>query len=332
MLSISRLIQRHSTRNSRERHVTTNPLAVGVALAVSACLVVSGMPCDAYAVTAQEISDAKRELGERDDAAEQASEQVNQTNVKIAELDSQVAELETSVSDDVTNVRSQVKSTYKNGDSVSVTTAILDSDTFIGAVRGLTLATKAQDQSMSAIQEVNDKRATIEQSKAELQELVDQQTQQKEALEQKAKEASDYLDGLNDEMRRQLGITDDTSVPSDISSGTGEAWRDMILMVAYANLGGAYVWGGEAFKACDCSGLVLQCYKRIGVSLPHSSEMQAQWCDKPISQAVPGDIVYRYGHVGIYIGNGRTIEAHSPSRGIGYGSLSSFTRCGSPVD
>ena len=35
--------------------------------------------------------------------------------------------------------------------------------------------------------------------------------------------------------------------------------------------------------------------------------------------------------IGIYIGNGRTIEAHSPSRGISYGTLSSFVRCGSPV-
>lgn len=36
--------------------------------------------------------------------------------------------------------------------------------------------------------------------------------------------------------------------------------------------------------------------------------------------------------VGIYIGNGKTIEAHSPSRGISYGSLSSFVSCGSPCD
>ena len=98
-------------------------------------------------------------------------------------------------------------------------------------------------------------------------------------------------------------------------------------------VGGTYVWGASdpGSKTFDCSGLTSYAYGVAGIGIKHSSASQASFCTKPVSQAVPGDVVWRPGHVGIYIGGGVTIEAFSPSQGIGYGSVSSFSRCGSPV-
>jgi cell wall-associated NlpC family hydrolase len=109
-------------------------------------------------------------------------------------------------------------------------------------------------------------------------------------------------------------------------------WRQQVLAYAYASLGGEYVWGGEEFKACDCSGLTMLAYGSAGISLPHYSGSQSAFCNKSLSQAVPGDVCWKSGHVGIYIGNGATIEAMGPSYGITYGQLSSFTSCGNPVE
>ena len=56
------------------------------------------------------------------------------------------------------------------------------------------------------------------------------------------------------------------------------------------------------------------CYAQAGVSLDHYSGSQGQsGAIIPLSQAQPGDILWKSGHVGIYIGNGQYI--HAPQTG-----------------
>ncbi|MFG2038098.1 C40 family peptidase [Dactylosporangium sp. NPDC048998] len=63
----------------------------------------------------------------------------------------------------------------------------------------------------------------------------------------------------------------------------------------------------------DCSGLTMAAWKTAGVVLPHNAARQKQTV-QPItrSELRPGDLVFYYkdvSHVGIYIGEGRVIEA-----------------------
>lgn len=100
---------------------------------------------------------------------------------------------------------------------------------------------------------------------------------------------------------------------SNYTPPTGTGGGAAIVNAAYSYLGVPYVWGGESYSGVDCSGLVLEAHKSIGVSLGHSSGAQGSG-GKSVSssEALPGDVVCYSGHVGIYIGNGQMIHAPQP--------------------
>lgn len=95
-----------------------------------------------------------------------------------------------------------------------------------------------------------------------------------------------------------------------------------------------YKWGGTTPAGFDCSGLVLYCYREIGISLPRTSRQQyrvgAFIPPDRLDLLQPGDLVFfgrggdpdRIHHVGMYIGGGDMI--HAPQTGE-YVKVASFT-------
>ncbi|MDA8186222.1 MAG: NlpC/P60 family protein [Acidimicrobiales bacterium] len=102
-------------------------------------------------------------------------------------------------------------------------------------------------------------------------------------------------------------------------AGSGGALGgSQVVADAMRYLGVPYQWGGTSPKTgFDCSGFVQHVFADLGVPLPRTSEQQAQ-VGTPVAslaQAVPGDLVFfdpgpsGPGHVGIYIGNGKMVDA-----------------------
>jgi cell wall-associated NlpC family hydrolase len=95
--------------------------------------------------------------------------------------------------------------------------------------------------------------------------------------------------------------------------------RRNILAYAQEGVGGAYVWGGTAFKAWDCSGYVQWVYGQAGLKLPRTEQWAA---GTRTTNPQPGDLVVQnpdglnhWGHVGIYAGNGMMYSALDPDVG-----------------
>lgn len=125
--------------------------------------------------------------------------------------------------------------------------------------------------------------------------------------------SSSYVDSLKSVMDAYGLRRFDGMSLEDFKNGTANG--NAIVAAAESQLGVPYVWGGSTpGKALDCSGLVQCCYAQAGISLSHYSEDQANGGTKiPLSQARPGDILWKPGHVAIYVGDDEYI--HEPHTG-----------------
>ncbi len=112
--------------------------------------------------------------------------------------------------------------------------------------------------------------------------------------------------------------------PASSSSSTGQA----IVDAARTQMGAAYSWGssnpGVSF---DCSGLTQYAYKQVGIDLPRTSGQQVDAGTQiSKSEAQPGDLVVWPGHMGIYAGGDKVVDA-----GRSPGAVTERTIWGNPT-
>ena len=104
-----------------------------------------------------------------------------------------------------------------------------------------------------------------------------------------------------------------------------------VVRFARELIGLRYVFGGSSeANGLDCSGLTMVCYEKVGVILPHSADAQMgdgdvrRFSDRP--KLKKGDLLfYNFGrlpyphadHVGLFIGEDRTIDTRSTSSPVG---------------
>ena len=98
---------------------------------------------------------------------------------------------------------------------------------------------------------------------------------------------------------------------------SADARARQVVAFAAAQLGHRYCWGGKGPDCFDCSGLVLRAWGSVGVPLPRTAgAMGEALADVPLDDVRAGDILWWPGHVGIYAGDGWSIEALDAKSGV----------------
>jgi cell wall-associated NlpC family hydrolase len=90
--------------------------------------------------------------------------------------------------------------------------------------------------------------------------------------------------------------------------------RADLVRTAERFLGLHYLWGGLSAWGYDCSGLTWAVYRAHGITIPRDADAQfAAGTPVSMAQLLPGDLLFYehpvVGHVSMYIGGGRMIEA-----------------------
>ncbi|WP_435298467.1 C40 family peptidase [Timonella sp. A28] len=106
-----------------------------------------------------------------------------------------------------------------------------------------------------------------------------------------------------------------SSVPQSVNGNA-------VLEIASRYVGVPYVSGGTTPNGFDCSGFTSYVYAQLGISLPRTSGAQkAAGTIVPRSEARAGDLIWTPGHISIYAGGGKQIDAPRPGKTIQFRSI-----------
>ena len=185
----------------------------------------------------------------------------------------------------------------------------------------------AEAQAQQLVAQVSATQRALSAQKAQIQRLLAAQQAELDRLQSAARAA--YL-------AQQSAYADRMASLRGSYNGPASGRAGVAVRFAYAQLGKPYQWGASGPNSYDCSGLTMAAWAAAGVSLPHYTGSQQQ-DTRPVSRAdlQPGDLIF-FGsppyHVGLYIGNGRMIEAPHSGAVVRIASIdrSSYSGAGRP--
>lgn len=301
-----------------------------------------------------ELKDVRKKLSNLINKQKELEAEINGTQDEIEKTQEELAVAEAQAQEQYEAMKIRIKFMYENSSDDNLWTAILESDgivdmlnrveyisTIYEADRALTeqyqqtvaIVEEKEQQLFVKMDELLMKQETflgqqleIEQMVASLEDVQDEYKAQLAAAQKKAdaykktiKEQEEIIRKEEEERRKQ-----EEANKKPVYSGGQDVTGQMVVDYAMQFVGNPYVWGGNSLtNGCDCSGFVHQVYKYFGYNLVrYSLSFLYEGVAVSKEDMKPGDIVVYgrnsegIGHVAIYIGNGKIVEAQSTKAGI----------------
>lgn len=311
----------------------------------------------------ERLDDLAAELEERTEDYLEIEDELARTRALISRTESELEAALTELDSAEARLNGRASAIYRNG-AIDVISVFVGATDFRDLVTRIDLMRRIGHTDATLVGAVKDAKARIESTQSSLERRREEQT----VLRDRAREAQssmqsavtrqqEYLDTLDsrvkklvaEEKARQERLARERAAAAARlaaqSGGVGRAGRDFdpealgaphpeAVAVARRFVDKVwYQWGGTTPAGFDCSGLVLYCYREVGVSLPRTSRQQyrvgAYIPPDRLDLLEPGDLVFfgrdgdpnRVHHVGMYIGGGSMIHAPQTGEKVSVGSL-----------
>ncbi|WP_308800329.1 NlpC/P60 family protein [Streptomyces sp. NEAU-H3] len=296
-------------------------------------------------------SEVKSKVDKLYDEAEQATEKLNGATEKQKKLEKEVDAIQDKVArgqDELNEQRQSLGAVaaaqYRSGGIDPSVQLFLsaDPDSFLQQAGALDQLSAQQTQQLKQIQAKQRKLAQERKEAADkLADLADTRKElgkKKSEVKAKLAEAQRILNSMTaaekaamqaeqDRANRASARTALTSAPGTVANpGKGSGMAGAAFSAAQSQLGKPYVFGATGPSSYDCSGLTSWAYRQAGVSLPRTSQAQANAGTRIYSQSQlqVGDLVLFYGdlhHIGLYAGNGQVLHAPRTGTVVRYESI-----------
>ncbi|MFF3616957.1 NlpC/P60 family protein [Streptomyces sp. NPDC002580] len=321
---------RRPKQPSRTR-VTVLTAAAAAAVALSANA--------ANAAPSEKLSkdEVKSKVDKLYDEAEQATEKLNGAKEKQEKLQKEISSLQDNVArgqEELNELRdglgSMASAQYRTG-GIDPSVALFlssDPDDFLDKASAVDQLTAQQAESLKKVQE---KQRALAQQRSEasekLTDLADTRTKlasKKKEVQTKLGTAQKLLNSLTAQEKAALATEDQQRATragervdlDDAPAASGRAAA--AFAAAQSVIGAPYAYAHSGPSSFDCSGLTSWAYAQADVTIPRTSQAQANAGTRIYSQSdlQVGDLVIFYGdqhHVGFYAGGGRVL--HAPRTG-----------------
>ncbi|MFC9426101.1 MULTISPECIES: NlpC/P60 family protein [unclassified Streptomyces] len=296
-------------------------------------------------------ADVKEKVDKLYEDAERATEKASGAEEAQKKLEKQVGAIQDKVArgqDELNQMRDglglMASSQYRTGGIDPALQLFLSSDPDSYLEKAGTLDQISSKQAES-LRQIQDKQRTLAQQRKEAQGKVKDLAETRTVLTAKKKEvqtklsaAQKLLNTLTEKERAELVKADEERASRGSGSGGGSSARTDLgdapasssraaaaFAAAQGKIGTPYVYGASGPGSFDCSGLTSWAYAQAGVSIPRTSEAQANAGTRlSQGQLQKGDLVIFYGdlhHVGFYAGNGQVLHAPKPGASVRYEAI-----------
>ena len=305
-------------------------------------------PLRAFGETTQEkLDSAQAQLDEVNSQLEQIQSEFNNLNEKLAatsrevdDVNDQIAEQQEVLSKKQDELGKRIASKYRGGDA-GMLDLFLSSTDFSDFANNWFLASKIMESDNELINEVKAEKQKLSDKKAELEQLQAAQKSQIDSVAAKQQETTDLVNSLSSDVKDLMEQRDAELVSAAAAAAAG---NNQISSSNYSGGSGQTYSGGGSIphansakgqaivNACFstgspgagyCAMWVSRVYQNAGCGYPSGDAKDMYWAyctSSDRSQLEPGMIIavpshtngdnwaQIYGHVGIYIGDGKVMH------------------------